>query len=221
MLAIWLIIFSILNFNYKTIKKSQGLYFSFFHIGLETTLITRGDFIDVGLDTVDLIRALIARDIGGMLLISGSLLLSGDDILKSIKKIKESSNLADALKRLNSIEDSTRALYGFKEADSHYNFSKLDNLDKISDFVKSGVFPIAGTVFGGYVVIGIDDNYGKVMFVYHDRPGNPKELADDFATFVSKCKSEKVGRVESIEERRARLIANGKTDEWCDGLVYL
>ncbi len=142
MLAIWLIIFSILNFNYKTIKKSQGLYFSFFHIGLVTTLITRGDFIDVGLDTVDLIRALIARDIGGMLLISGSLLLSGDDILKSIKKIKESSNLADALKRLNSIEDSTRVLNAIQKYDDVDEVVKLvnkyDDVDNLARYLESG-----------------------------------------------------------------------------------
>lgn len=122
--------------------------------------------------------------------------------------------------KINRVNSGIRALYGFNKADEHYNFDKFDKFRKIDDFIKMNVIPIGSTVFGDYVVIGIgEESYGKIMFKYHDCSGAPKELTEDFATFVSKCKSDRIGHVESIEERRAALKANGKTDEWCDGLV--
>ncbi len=69
-------------------------------------------------------------------------MLSGDDILKSIKKIKESSDLADALKRLNSIEDSTRVLNAIQKYDDVDEVVKLvnkyDDVDNLARYLESG-----------------------------------------------------------------------------------
>lgn len=112
--------------------------------------------------------------------------------------------------KINRVNSGIRALYGFNKADEHYNFDKFRKLD---DFITMNVIPIGGTVFGDYVVIGIgEDNYGKIMFKYHDSPSGPKELTEDFATFVSKCKSDKIGHIPTIEERIELLKKNESWD---------
>ena len=53
---------------------------------------------------------------------------------------------------------------------------------------------------------------GKIFFRYHDRPKRYIKLADDLRTFVQKCKSKKLGRCYTIDDRLAMRKRAGNFD---------
>ena len=63
------------------------------------------------------------------------------------------------------------------------------------------------------------ENNGKIFFYYHDRPKKYIELTDDFNTFIKKCKSEKIGHIKTIEERKATLIEHGNEENITPGWI--
>ena len=84
----------------------------------------------------------------------------------------------------------------------------------VPDFLKDGMFPIAENVFGDHVFICVGGREcGKIFFRYHDRPKRYIKLADDFRTFIQKCKSKKLGHCRTIEERIQGRIDAGITLE--------
>ncbi len=113
--------------------------------------------------------------------------------------------------RINKVSSDVRGFYGLGNADKYYNFQKLiDNMNILEDYIEDNMLPIATTVSGDDIVIGISkEENGCIFFKYHDRGRKYIKLADTLCEFVSKCKSEKIGHIETIEERKQRLIANG------------
>lgn len=88
--------------------------------------------------------------------------------------------------------------------------------------MQEGVMPIAANVFGDYVMIGINNsNKGKIYFFYHDRPNKYIELSEDLEAFMSKCKSEKIGHIQTIEERKQKLINNGNKKNITPALIKI
>ena len=83
----------------------------------------------------------------------------------------------------------------------------------VPDFLKDGMFPIAENVFGDHVFICVGGREcGKIFFCYHDRPKRYIKLADDLRTFVQKCKSKKLGRCYTIDDRLAMRKCAGNFD---------
>ena len=81
------------------------------------------------------------------------------------------------------------------------------------DGLEDGMFPIAENVFGDYVFLCVDGRErGKIFFRYHDRPKRYIKLADDLRTFVQKCKSKKLGRCYTIDDRLAMRKRAGNFD---------
>ncbi|MBR4557907.1 MAG: SMI1/KNR4 family protein [Clostridiales bacterium] len=81
--------------------------------------------------------------------------------------------------------------------------------------------PVGTDCFGNYFVIGLsDDNKGKIYFCDHEKGFSVKQIADSFKMFLSKCKSKEINphARQTVEEREARLIANGRGAVITDGL---
>lgn len=122
---------------------------------------------------------------------------------------------------INRVSSDIRGLYGLGKAEKNLNYAIFDSMKEIEDFLADKVIPIGPNVFGDYIVIGTDgERTGKIYFLYHDRPKKYIELAGDFQSFVSKCKSEKISEAatRSIEEREAILITKGNGHVITDSL---
>ncbi len=114
--------------------------------------------------------------------------------------------------RINKVSSDVRGFYGLGNADKNYNFQKLiDNMNMLADYIEDEMLLIATTVSGDDITIGIgNEEQGSIFFRYHDRGNKYIKLADNLCEFASKCKSEKIGHVRTIEERRQSMIARGK-----------
>ena len=113
--------------------------------------------------------------------------------------------------RINKVSSGVRAFYGLGNADKYYNFQKLiDNMNILEDYIEDDMLPIATTDYGDDIVIGIGkEESGSIFFKYHDREKKYIKLANNLCEFTAKCKSEKIGHIETIEERKQRLINKG------------
>ncbi len=113
--------------------------------------------------------------------------------------------------KINKVSSDVRGFYGLGNADEYFNFQKLiDNMNILEEFIEDEMLPIATTDFGDYIVISISkEENGHIFFKYHDRGKKYIKLTDTLSEFTDKCKSEKLGHIETIEERKQRLIANG------------
>ena len=123
--------------------------------------------------------------------------------------------------KINKISSDIKGFFGLGKAKEDFNYSFFEEFGGISEFIKDDVIPIGMNIFGDYIMIGIhDDNFGKVYFYYHDQPKKYIELTEDFKTFVAKCKSEKIGHIKSIEERKEMLMKSGNeeniTADWIE-----
>lgn len=125
--------------------------------------------------------------------------------------------------KIDRVSSDVRAFYGLGNADKHYNFHKLiNNMKILDDYLEDDMLPIGTTHFGDYIVLGIGkEENGSIFFRYHDRVKKYIKLADTLCEFVAKCKSEKVGPICTIEERRQRLIENGKEANITEGIIKL
>lgn len=100
-----------------------------------------------------------------------------------------------------------RAFFGIGDVD-YYSFDKFDNewAAPISDWVKKGLFPIAADSLGNYFAIGIGgDETGSVFFCDHEKGYKAKPVSADLREFVSQCKSKKIGKIRTIEEREQQV----------------
>ena len=105
--------------------------------------------------------------------------------------------------KIGRIASDLRGFYGLGNAGEFLNYRVFDSMGRIDDFLEDEMLPIGKNVFGDFVTIGVGkDNNGRVFFTYHDRPKKYFELTGDFKAFVGKCKSEQVGHIRTIEERR-------------------
>ncbi|MBR3823612.1 MAG: SMI1/KNR4 family protein [Lachnospiraceae bacterium] len=113
--------------------------------------------------------------------------------------------------RINKVSSDVRAFYGLGNADKYYNFQKLiDNMNILEDYIEDDMLPIATTDYGDVITVGIGkEENGSIFFKYHDRGKKYIKLTDNLCEFASKCKSEKLGYIETIEERKQGMIADG------------
>ena len=123
--------------------------------------------------------------------------------------------------RINKIHSDISGFFGLGKADENYNYSQFEKIGHFQGFLEDSVIPIGENTFGDYILLGIgEENNGKVFYRYHDKPKKDIVLTGDFIAFTKKCKSEKIGNIMSIEERKAMLIKNGKekniTPDWIE-----
>ena len=124
--------------------------------------------------------------------------------------------------KINKVSSDIKGFFGLGKANKHYNYSIFTELEEIQEFIKDNLIPIGLNTFGDYIMIGINkENLGNIYFCYHDQPREYIKLAEDFKTFISKCKSEKIGHIKSIEERKELLIKNGNEENITPGWIEI
>lgn len=124
--------------------------------------------------------------------------------------------------KINRVSSDIKGFYGLANANEYYNFDRLKGRESFKELLKDGYLIIGYNTFGDYILIGVrEENNGKVYFHYHDRPKKYIELTENFSAFTSKCKSKKIGYIESVEERKAFLIKNGKEKNITIGLIEM
>lgn len=120
---------------------------------------------------------------------------------------------------VNGISSDIKLFYGFGVS-SELSFS----LNEMNEWIEKFLFPIAIDSFGDDILIGIaEENYGKVFFSDHERGMTCSFLAEDFSSFVDCCKSSEISEnmCASIEDRKEKLIRNGKKDVITPELIEL
>ncbi len=81
---------------------------------------------------------------------------------------------------------------------------------KLADWKKKLLLPIAVDSFGNYIVIGVgEENYGKIYFCDHEKRYKATLLTEELKEFISRCKSKKIGKILSIEEREKMVLEAG------------
>ncbi|MBR4083997.1 MAG: SMI1/KNR4 family protein [Lachnospiraceae bacterium] len=113
--------------------------------------------------------------------------------------------------KINKVSSDVRGFYGLGNADEYFNFQKLiDNMNILEEFIEDDMLPIASTVSGDDVTIGIGkEENGYVFFRYHDKGKKYIKLTDSLCEFVDKCKSEEKGPIRTVEEKKRDMIAAG------------
>lgn len=112
------------------------------------------------------------------------------------------------------VKTDIRRFYGFTEDNEYSDLIGVLSGGLGEELISKFRLPIATNSFGDYFLISVskEDN-GAISFIYHDNPQREIMIASDFKEFVSKCKSEKIGHIRSIEERKKSLIDAGKGDK--------
>lgn len=113
--------------------------------------------------------------------------------------------------KINKISSDVRVFYGIGESDKKYQFDSLSESKIIDEFLADKMLPIAENVWGDYITIEISGKKcGQIYFLYHDRKKEYIFLCESLSDFVDKCKSEKIGYIMTIEERKQILKRNGR-----------
>lgn len=124
---------------------------------------------------------------------------------------------------INKVSSDIRYFYGLGNVDEDYNLQYLiDKKDEFQSYLEEKMLPIATNAFGDDIILSIGEkDRGSIYFRYHDRNKKYIRLTDSLSGFSSKCKSEKIELIPTIEERKQKLIQNGKAANITDGLIKL
>ncbi|KAB1158916.1 hypothetical protein F7018_07370 [Tenacibaculum aiptasiae] len=118
--------------------------------------------------------------------------------LKDLEKLIESSLSKDYKQHMLSYNGgymySERSkVYSYEE--EYVNFGRFFDLEKVKkmfnrkhDFLKNSFLTI-GTVVGGYIAIGYNQNNFGEIHIYHS-DGNPKKIANSFTEFIENLEEE-------------------------------
>lgn len=116
--------------------------------------------------------------------------------------------------KIGRVSSDVRSFYGMGQIDPDYSFDRLIGNHLMEDFIEDGMIPIAENAWGDYITMGITKrHYGEIFFLYHDRKKKYLSLCKNLNEFISKCKSEKIGHIRTIEERKQNMIENGYGDQ--------
>lgn len=117
--------------------------------------------------------------------------------------------------KLNKVSSDIKGFYGLGISNSFYDLNQIKNYDYFKGFLVDGYLLVGNNSFGDYILIGVNkENSGKIYYYYHDKPKEYIELSDSFQSFIGKCKSKKIGKIETIEERTQALINDGKSPDY-------
>lgn len=104
------------------------------------------------------------------------------------------------------VSETVRYLYGLNVEQS------IEKNMIYFDWKKNNSIPIGVDDFGNYYAIGISiGNKGTIYFCDHERGFANKKIADSFAVFIKKCKSEPINEraKRTIEQREEEMRKNG------------
>lgn len=120
--------------------------------------------------------------------------------------------------RMGGTSSDVAGFYGLGKAAR--NYGGFDEMGQMALFLQEDLLPIAANAFGDWITIGLrGEKTGQICFRRHDARKKYTVLARTLAEFVRQCKSERIGEVPTVEERRRRLVARGHGDHITPGLV--
>ena len=99
-----------------------------------------------------------------------------------------------------------RGFFGVDVSDRNWDLIERAKSETGKTLLENGLLPIACNVFGDNFCLNYKD--GTIWLMYHDSDRKVL-LTDDFSSFISKCKSERIGHVRTIEERKQGMIDAG------------
>lgn len=111
--------------------------------------------------------------------------------------------------RFGKISSDIRAFLGIGDV----TYSMPDS-SGLKEWIGKKCLPIAVDSFGNYVVIGLEK--GEIFFSDHERDYKCTKLTDSLEDFILCCKSKKIGKILSVEEREQMIRKNGFTGEISD-----
>ena len=97
-----------------------------------------------------------------------------------------------------------KGLYGLK-VEASWDINDQLKYEKPQELLKDNLLTIGSNSFGDWFGINLLD--GSIWFVYHDKD-KKIQIADTFLEFVEKSKSEPIGHIRTIEERKQSLWDN-------------
>lgn len=106
-----------------------------------------------------------------------------------------------------------RAFYGFSVKKEFYSIEIMLDLEIVETLLKKKMFPIATNEYGDFFTIDCSSEMSGVYFIRHDNIGCQIKIADSFKKFIMSCKSEKIGHIRTIEERKRDMISLGLEDK--------
>ncbi|MBE5840487.1 MAG: SMI1/KNR4 family protein [Butyrivibrio sp.] len=109
-----------------------------------------------------------------------------------------------------------RGFYGYDNANDYWDIKEHRTETFLSELLVRGFLVIAENSFGDMFCMKLEDE--TVWIAYHDS-SKMVAIADDFEKFINGCKSKKIGHISTIEERKARLIANGHGDKLSENML--
>lgn len=109
-----------------------------------------------------------------------------------------------------------RGFMGVKTSDSSWDIEEQLKYDLLGSLLEKNLLPIAKNVSGDYFCIKCDD--GTIWLAYHDSD-KTLAIADSFNNFISKCKSQKIGHIRTIEERKQGMKDAGIWHLFTEDLV--
>lgn len=121
--------------------------------------------------------------------------------------------------KIKKVNSDIRAFFGF--GDITYSFSEKV---KIEDWSVKDIIPIACDSWGNYIAIGINgEKNRKIYFCDHEKYFKETLLTENFKEFINHCKSQKLNEyyTMSIEERKQKLINNGKANNISEDLIKM
>ena len=112
-------------------------------------------------------------------------------------------------------------LFGLNIKEEYDLNTILENKGLAYEMLKQGLLVIGENEWGDYFSIVIDrksNDYGKIIFKYHDKK-KIVNVADSFFEFTKACKSKRLKKPWTIEERWERVRKAGNEDKINDYIL--
>ncbi len=109
-----------------------------------------------------------------------------------------------------------RVFFGYKICEDYWDFDKYLEEDFFQEILEQGMLAIAENSLGDYICIKLAD--GTIYLKNHDSEKNIM-MANDFESFIGKCKSQKIGHIRTIEERKQGMKDAGIWHLFTEDLV--
>ncbi len=138
-----------------------------------------------------------------------------EDYVRFIKKYN-GGETPKTIVKVGRKKEGVRAFNGFGVDKEMYSLDSILDFEIGEDLLEKKLFPIASNEYGDFYVLDCSSEKTGVYVIRHDNQDNTIKIADSFREFVRECKSEKIGHIRTIEERKADMIAAGLGDKISD-----
>lgn len=102
-------------------------------------------------------------------------------------------------------KDMISGFYGVGDVDKNYGFDGMKSMGVLERYLDKQMLPVAGNMNGDEYCLSLSgEDYGSIYLIYHDLLGKKKAIASSFSEFIQKCRSEEIGHVPTMKERKRK-----------------